>query len=98
MPAKAVGIGSLERPIDRLKQELAANQRRFAKQQRRLEVLEDTWSIRIGRAAYRLRTRSRRWFPTPALPTVSSVMTILAVAGTSLPRFALSLAGTRHQL
>jgi hypothetical protein len=39
----------------------------------------------------------RRWFPTPALPTLSSAMTILAVVGISLPRFALSLAGTRHQ-
>jgi len=33
-----LGIGSLERPIDRLKQELAASQRRFAKQQQRLET------------------------------------------------------------
>jgi hypothetical protein len=80
-----LGIGSLERPIDRLKQELAASQRRFAKQQQRLEVLEDTWSVRIGRAAYRLPTRLRRWFPTPALSTLSSAMTILAVVRTSLP-------------
>jgi hypothetical protein len=60
----------LETPIDRLKQELAASQSRFANNndawEQRLEVLEGSWSVRIGRAVYRLRTRLRRWFPTPA--------------------------------
>jgi hypothetical protein len=96
-----LGIGSLERPIDRLKQELAASQSRFAKQQRRLGTTLGSPRGQLVRSNRPRRlqaaTRLRRWFPTPALPTLSSAMTILAVVGISLPRFALSLAGTRHQ-
>jgi hypothetical protein len=61
----AASQSSLEMQIERLNQELAASQSRFAKQQERLEVLEGSRSVRIGRTVYRLRTRVRRWFPTP---------------------------------
>ena len=63
--ARDEAIGALEMQIDRLNQELAASQSRFAKQQQRVEILESSRSVRIGRAVYRLRTHLRRWFPTP---------------------------------
>jgi hypothetical protein len=64
--ARDEAIGSLEMKIDRLNQELAASQSRLAKQQQRVEILEGSRYVRIGRAVYRLRTHLRRWFPTPA--------------------------------
>jgi hypothetical protein len=63
--ARDEAIGSLDMQIDRLHHELAASQSRFAKQQQRVEILEGSRSVRIGRAVYRLRTHFRRWFPTP---------------------------------
>ena len=64
--ARDEAIGSLEMQIDRLNQELAASQSRFAKQQQRVEILEGSRSVRIGRTVYRLRTHLRRWSPNPA--------------------------------
>jgi hypothetical protein len=61
----AVSQSSLEMQIDRLHHELAASQSRYAKQQQRVEILEGSRSVRIGRVVYRLRTHLRRWFPTP---------------------------------
>ena len=63
--ARDEAIGSLEMQIDRLNQELAASQSRFAKQQQRVEILEGSRSVRIGRTVYRLRTHLRRWSPNP---------------------------------
>jgi hypothetical protein len=60
----AASQSSLEMQIDRLNQELAASQSQFAKQQQRVEILEGSRSVRIGRTIYGLRTRLRRWLPT----------------------------------
>jgi hypothetical protein len=60
----AANRSSLETQIERLNQELAASQSRFAKQQQRVEILEGSRSVRIGRTIYRLRTHLRRRFPT----------------------------------
>jgi hypothetical protein len=61
--ARDEAISSLAMQIDRLNLELTASQSRFAKQQQRVEILEGSRSVRIGRVIYRLRTHVRRWFP-----------------------------------
>jgi hypothetical protein len=56
-------ISSLRMQMERLNDDLAASQSRSAKQQQRVEALEGSRSVRLGRAFGKLRRRSSRWLP-----------------------------------
>jgi hypothetical protein len=54
---------NLQEQIERLTDELAASQSRSAERQRRIEALEGSRPVRLGRAVGRLRRRSSHWLP-----------------------------------
>ena len=56
-------ISSLRMQMERLNDDLAASQSRSAEQQQRVEALEGSRSVRLGRAVGKLRRRSSHWLP-----------------------------------
>jgi hypothetical protein len=64
-------VAARNETIDRLNNELAANQSRLAERQRRVEALEGSRSVRVGRTVSRL-LRHVRWWRHVRNPTNSS--------------------------